>query len=205
MIELGKYLDWVGMTIRIGVQGGPGSFNDEAAAYYVATHHVPEYEILYLYTTGAVLQFLAEGRIDYGQFALYNSYAGPVAESIQAIGSHRFQVKDWYSIPVVHHLMCRGDTGSMEIDTIMTHPQVFSQCRKTLRAQYPHLHLVRGEAEMIDAARVAAALQNDSLSSSIATLGCRSIAARYGLRIIASGLQDDAHNATTFLLVAAVL
>ena len=190
------------MPIRIGVQGGAGSFNDEAVKFYVETRHAGSCEVVYLYTTDAVLAALAAKQIDYGQFALYNSRGGVVEETMQAMGSHRFQVVDWYAIPVSHHLLCRQETDISGIETIMTHPQVLSQCRATLRERFPHLRLTTGEGAMIDPARVAAALHSGEMPPSIATLGCQAIAPLYGLKIIAGDLQDDPHNETTFLLVA---
>lgn len=190
------------MPIKIGVQGGPGSFNDVAVKFYTETRHVSPYEVVYLFTSEAVLSALAGKEIDYGQFALYNSRRGAVEETMRSIGPHRFQVVDWYSIPVTHHLICRQDVAIAEIATIMTHPQVLSQCRATLREKYPHLHFIQGEGEMIDPARVASALKNGDIPPSVATLGCKSIAHVYGLKIIDSDLQDESNNETTFLLVS---
>ncbi len=190
------------MAIKIGVQGGLGSFNDEAVAYYLASRGVKEFEIQYLYTTAAVLKAVSEKRIDYGQFALYNSYAGPVEESIRLIGSSFFHVQDWYSIPVAHYLMCHRNADAQDIDTIMAHPQALLQCRKNLEGRYPHHNLVSGTEEMADGSRVAAALQEGLLPNSTAVLGCRSLAAHFGLKIVADELQDVAGNTTTFLLVS---
>jgi len=190
------------MPIKIGVQGGPGSFNDVAVKFYTVTRHIRSYEVVYLYTSEAVLAALAGKEIDYGQFALYNSRGGVVEETMRSMGLHRFQVVDWYSIPVAHHLICRQDVAINEIATIMTHPQVLSQCWTTLRVRYPHFHFIQGEGEMIDPARVASALKNGDIPPSFATLGCKSIAHVYGLKIIDSDLQDDNSNETTFLLVS---
>jgi len=190
------------MPIKIGVQGGAGSFNDEAVKFYTETRHVSPYEVVYLYTSEAVLAALAGKEIDYGQFALYNSRGGAVEETMRSMGPHRFQVVDWYSIPVAHHLICRQDAAIAEIATIMTHPQVLSQCRATLRERYPHLRFIQGKGEMIDPARVAFALKNGDIPPSVATLACKSIAHVYGLKIIDSDLQDESNNETTFLLVS---
>jgi len=190
------------MSGKIGVQGGPGSFNGEAVKFYAETRHISSCEVVYLYTSEAVLAALARKEIDYGQFALFNSRSGVVEETMRSIGPHRFQVIDWYSIPVTHHLLCLQEADIIGIETIMTHPQVFSQCRETLRARYPQLRLLEGAGEMIDPARVAAALKNGEIPPSVATLGCQSIAGVHGLKIIDSNLQDDPNNETTFLLVS---
>ncbi|MEW6519119.1 MAG: prephenate dehydratase domain-containing protein [Thermodesulfobacteriota bacterium] len=188
--------------IRIGIQGGAGSFNDEAVRFYANRRQLSSWEVVYLHTTAAVLAALTAKDIDYGQFAICNSSGGLVEETMQAIGPHRFQVLEWYTIPVSHHLICRQEADIGSLDTIITHPQVLSQCRATLRQQYPHLRLTSGQGAMIDPARVAAALQSGEMPVSVATLGCRSLARQYGLQIIAHDLQDNPRNETTFLLVA---
>ena len=189
------------MTITIGIQGGAGSFNDEAVKFYAETHHLRSYKVVYLHTTVGVLEALAVKKIDYGQFALYNSRGGVVEESIKAMGPYRFEVVDWYAIPVSHHLICRQEADLSDIETIMTHPQVLSQCRATLRKRCPHICLTTGEGAMIDPARVAAALQSGEMPPSVATLGCKSMAQVYGLKIVGDELQDDPSNETSFLLV----
>src|SRR5262249_5717909 len=76
----------------VGIQGARGSFNEEAARYYLSrTPDVP-FELKYLHTTENVLKHLHEGLVDRGQFAIHNSLGGIVMETVQATAKYRFDI-----------------------------------------------------------------------------------------------------------------
>jgi prephenate dehydratase len=141
--------------IIIGIQGGRGSFNEEAVFYYVQRNGIKEYTIRYLHTTERVLQELHKGNIDLGQFAMHNSVGGIVKESVDAMAKYKFAILEEFAIKISHALMIRKDASLSNITTIMTHPQVLAQCQKTLVQKYPKLKQTSGEDELIDHALVA--------------------------------------------------
>lgn len=59
----------------IGIQGGRGSFNEEAALTHLPQIITADYELRYLYTTPNVFEALDKGEIDRGQFAIFNIWA----------------------------------------------------------------------------------------------------------------------------------
>jgi prephenate dehydratase len=187
--------------LTFGIQGGPGSFNEEAIHYYLERADIKNFEIKYLYTTENVLKELKEGKIDFGQFALFNLHGGVVDESIEAMGKYSFKVADRYAIVISHALMIRKDAEFPEITEIMSHPQVFAQCRDNLLEKYSHLKLVSGQGKLIDQSRVAEQLKKKKLPKNIATMGSKIIAKVYGLKMVEEDLQDVSENYTTFLLV----
>jgi prephenate dehydratase len=184
-----------------GIQGGPASFNEEAIHYYLERADIKNFKIKYLYTTEDVLKELKEGKIDFGQFALFNLHGGVVDESVEAMGKFRFKVADKYAIVISHALMIRKDAKFPEITEIMSHPQVFAQCRENLLEKYPHLKQISGKGELIDQSKVAECLKKKKLAKNIATMGSKIIAKVYGLKIVEENLQDISENFTTFLLV----
>ena len=97
--------------------------------------------------------------------------------------------------------MIRKDATLKDITEIMSHPQVFAQCKKTLEQKYPHLKLVSGEGELIDHALVAKQLGEEKLPKNIATMGSKLLAELYGLTVVEDNLQDLQENYTSFLLV----
>src|SRR3989344_1388315 len=78
--------------VIFGIQGGVGSFNEEALLDYVTRHKIKNYEIKYLYTSEKVLRNLHEGNIDYGQFAIHNSIGGLVKESAYALSKYKVKI-----------------------------------------------------------------------------------------------------------------
>jgi len=185
----------------VGIQGGRGSFNEEAATYYLSrTPNVP-YELHYLHTTEHVLQALYEGRVDRGQFAIHNSLGGVVTESILAMANYRFHIVEEYAIKIAHALMIAPGADFNKCDTIMTHPQVLRQCKTNLEMKYQRLNKISGEGDLVDHAKVAELLAKGEIPANIATMGSKTLAKIHGLDIVEEGLQDLQENFTSFLWV----
>lgn len=185
----------------VGIQGGAGSFNDSALHQYRRRHPDVRMRVEYLDTTPRVLAALERGTIDFGQFAVYNTVGGLYQESLEAMAAHVFEIVEQYTIPIAHDLMMRMDGSIRDLDRIVSHAEVFKQCRRRLASEYPDLVCEVGQGELTDPASVARALARRDLPSTVATLSNRRLAELYGLRVIASDLQDDHSSTSTFLLV----
>lgn len=185
-----------------GIQGGRGSFNEEAIYHYFAENPINENQIRYLYTSEGVLKALNNGEIDYGQIAIYNTTGGVVIESIEALARYKHRIVNQFSINIAHSLITRKDADLSRIDTIMTHPQVLSQCRNTLNLKYPSLKRISGTGKLIDHSYVAKKLSEGKLPGNIATMGSQVIARYYDLKIVDRDLQDLKDNRTVFLILA---
>lgn len=190
--------------ITIGIQGGVGSFNEKAIHQYVHDAGITNYQIKYLYTSENVLKALHRGEIDYGQFAIHNSIGGIVGESIHAMAKYKFKILKEFSIPIAHTLMIRQDTTLSEIDTIMTHPQVLAQCKRTLAKKYPTLKKMSGSGVLVDHAMVAKRLSEGRLPKTTAVMGSDILAKIYNLKIVENNLQDLPNNLTSFLIVSRI-
>lgn len=188
--------------VTFGIQGGKGSFNEEALLYYVQRARIESYDVKYLHTSDRVLEALHRGEIDKGQFAIYNSVGGIVDESITAMAAYRFAIVDKFAIKISHALMIRQDAQLSDIDTIMTHPQVLRQCKQTLEEKYPNLKQTSGEDELVDHALVAECLSKKKLPKNIAVMGSKVLAKIYDLKIVEDNLQDAEENYTSFMQVA---
>jgi arogenate dehydrogenase (NADP+), plant len=187
--------------ITIGIQGGEGSFNEEAIQYYLKRNNISSFKINYLYTSENVLRALHEGDIDQGQFAIHNSIGGIVGESVHAMAKYKFQIVEEFAIKIAHALMIRKDATLHDITTIMTHPQVLAQCKNTLLQKYPSLQQTSGEGELIDHALVAKQLSDKILPKEIAVMGSKVLGELYDLTVVETDLQDLKENYTSFLLV----
>ena len=190
--------------ITYGIQGGKGSFNEEAILWFLRKNGISKYKIKYLFTCENVLAALTMGDIDYGQFAISNLVGGMVEESLFAMAKYKFKIVNKFAIKISHALMMRKDANLSEIMTIMTHPQVLAQCRDTLLKKYPHLTQTSGEKKLIDQAVVAKYLSEGKLSKQIVTLGSRELARLYDLVVVEDNLQDAKDNYTTFLQVCRI-
>lgn len=185
----------------IGIQGGRGSFNEEAATFYMNRTPSMPYELKYLHTTENVLRALHEGEVDRGQFAIHNSVGGIVTETVEAIARYRFEIIEEFAIKISHALMIAQDADFAKIDTIMTHDQVLRQCRTKLQKKYGNLKQTSGDGDMIDHAKVAEELGQGKLPKNIATMGSAVLAKLNDLKIVEENLQDLEENFTSFLWV----
>jgi prephenate dehydratase len=193
--------------LRVGIQGGRGSFNEQALRSYLEKKAISDAQmaIKYLYTTERVLNELQSGEIERGQFATENSIGGPVKETVAAkekyLFDENYEIIDQYSIQVVHCLMVHPDARLENVDTIMTHPQVLAQCRETIAQRYSRMILKEGEGDFIDPAKVGEAISRGSLPPNVATISNRLISEAWGLKIVDQNLQDRADNFTDFVFV----
>lgn len=187
--------------LTIGIQGGKGSFNDEALQHYVKKAGIDKYEVKYLYTSERVLAALHGGEIDRGLLAIHNSVGGMVGESVEAMARYKFSIVEEFAIIISHALMIRGDAEYGDITEVMAHPQVFAQCKSTLARKYPDLALTSGKGELIDHANVAKRLGEHKLPKNIATMGSKVLASLYGLKVVEDNLQDAEENYTSFLMI----
>jgi len=186
--------------LRIGIQGGPGSFNDSAIRE-LTTGLNAKVSIHYLDDTESVLSAIENEGIELGQFALYNSYAGLYEESLNAIGKFRFRIHSMQPMAIVHCLMKRPDITYEELTTIMSHKEVFKQCRRTLAERFSHLTLEEGSAELTDPARVGAAISSGKLPPTTAVVSNGLIAELHDLDVVERGLQDQKDSISTFVRV----
>jgi len=184
-----------------GIQGGKGSFNEEACNDYLKRHSLAKYKIKYLYTSEKVLKAVHEGDVDFGLFAVHNAAGGVVHESMRAMARYKFEIVEEFSILIRHCLMKRKDIDQSKMREIMAHSQVFLQCSKNLENKYPHLVQKVGEGDLIDTAVAAQALANGKISKETYILGPRILSELYNLDIIDTDLQDIPNNLTSFFMV----
>lgn len=185
----------------LGIQGGQGSFNEEAAQAFIQEHEISSYQIRYLFTSPNVMEALCRGEITRGQCAIYNSIGGYVEETTHALEQYPVRIVDEFAIQISHTLMLHPKATMAEITTIMCHPQVLAQCKQNLAEKYPHLKQASGEGELVDTAKVAEALAHEQLPKSIAVLGPKTLAKLYGFQIFDDNLQDLKENYTRFVHV----
>ncbi len=206
--------------IIFGIQGGKGSFNEEALRFYLKTNlsfwgakrlqnpkkrfwtSQNDIVIKYLYTSEKVLKNLHEGNIDYGLFAIQNAVGGVVEESTYAMSRYKFKIISEFQIVIRHALMKRKDVNLNNIKTVMAHSQNFRQCKNSLENKYPNLKPMIGQGDLLDTARCAESLAKNMINKNTAILGPKILADIYDLEIIEENLQDNQNNLTTFFLVS---
>jgi prephenate dehydratase len=124
-----------------------------------------------------------------------NSVAGRVADIHHLLPDAGLFIVGEHFLRVRHQLMARPEASLETIKSVLSHTQALGQCRVTLRKL--GLKPVP-EADTAGSARLVSE-QNDLTQAAIAS----SLAAEiYGLKILKSDIEDEAHNTTRFVILA---
>lgn len=135
--------------------------------------------------------------VHYGVVPVENSTEGMVNHTLDCFMESRLRICAEVELPIHHALMVSAQTDSGEIEEIVSHSQSLAQCRSWLDAHYPGITRtpVNSNAE---AARLVANATDGRCRGAIAG---EMAAERYGLRILASNIEDSADNKTRFLVI----
>ncbi len=133
------------------------------------------------------------GRTQFAVVPVENSTEGAVNRTLDLLLTTPLKVLAEVSIPVEHHLLTQSGTLDGVV-RLLSHPQTFGQCVNWLNQHVPTLERVTAVSNAEAAQRAA----QEPTSAAIA--GARA-AERYGLKVVAERIQDDAQNRTRFLVL----
>lgn len=174
--------------LRVGFLGPRGSFSHLATR----RHFGGSVELVELATIEAVFVAVASGALSYGMVPYENSIGGGITDTLDALLNSDVTLYAESLIGVVMALMSNSPPES--IHTILSKPQVFSQCRRWLAANYPNAELLPMPSSSAAAARAAT-------QPGMAAIGSALAAELYTLEVLAHGIQDSPNNVTRFLVL----
>jgi prephenate dehydratase len=182
-----------GTPIRVGYQGVPGAFSEEAALEVCGANAV----LVPFRENREVTAALAQGTIDRAVLPVENTIAGAVVPTCDAIiGEPDVHAVGELILPIHHYVLgCPGSTLAA-LRTIESHPVALAQCRNFLDL-HPNLE-ARAAFDTAGAARDIAAA-GDITRGAIAG---RRAAQHYGLQILAEHVEDRHDNQTRFLALS---
>ena len=174
----------------IAYQGMPGAYS------YAACGQVePERYAVPFTSFEEVVEAVREGRCERALIPIENSTFGRVADIHRLLPKSGLHIIAEHFMPVQLQLLARSGTTLPNIRAAKSHPVALGQCRS---------FLVEYDIESVpvfDTAAAAASVAKEGNPSN-AAIASESAGTIYGLRSIASGIQDDVNNATRFLIVA---
>ncbi len=140
-----------------------------------------------------VFEAVERGKADYGVVPIENSTEGPVSLTLDMFIKSEAKIGAEIMTKISHDLLSRsGNAG--EVQKIYSHPQALGQCREWLRKNFPHVSL----EEAGSTAKAAQLAVEDPKTAGIAS----SLAAHlYGLKVVASQIEDNLNNYTRFLVL----
>lgn len=183
------------MTTKVAVLG-PSTYSEEAASWLL---HGMDWEFSTFKTIAEVFEATATGQTAYSVIPVENTFEGSVSLHIDwLINEVDLPMQTEWVYPIHIHLMGSPKIGSdfRSIRKVYSHQVAFAQCRRFLMEHLPHVE-VETVASTAEGARIVAELGDPAA----AAIGPATAAARYGLQVLASAIQDHKNNFTRFVLV----
>jgi chorismate mutase / prephenate dehydratase len=181
--------------LRVAYQGVEGSYSHLAAQRRYAGRAGGALLTGHDSFRGAAEAVIA-GSSDLALLPIENTTAGSINETYDLLAAGALHITGEVVSAIEHCLLALPGVTLAELRTVRSHPQALAQCHG-LFASHPHL-TARADLDTAGAARHVAEA-NDRTQGAIASAAA---ATRYGLAIVARGVQSAAGNSTRFVEVA---
>ncbi len=184
----------------VAFQGELGAYS-QAAVYAFFGGKEGVKEVVPLPTLQRVFASICESNeLDFAVVPIENSLGGTVGETVDLLISKDVKIVGETSVPVEHCLIISPDARISQIKRVMSHPQALAQCREYLdgsgRKKWEQVAVydTAGAVKMIKEQKL---LDSAGIASALA-------AEIYGLKVVASGIEDDHSNTTRFIVIERV-
>ncbi len=177
--------------LRVSYQGEPG-----ANSHLACNEFFPSCEAVACATFEDALAAVKTGDTRYAMIPIENSVAGRVADIHHLLPGAGLHIVGEHFLRVRHQLLGVPGASLTTVKKALSHTQALGQCRNTLRQL--GIQPVP-EADTAGSARIISAAQDPTLAAIASSLA----AEIYGLRILKADIEDEQHNTTRFLVLAA--
>jgi prephenate dehydratase len=177
--------------LRVSYQGEPG-----ANSHLACNEFFPSCEAVACATFEDALAAVKMGDTRYAMIPIENSVAGRVADIHHLLPGAGLHIVGEHFLRVRHQLLGVPGASLATIKKALSHTQALGQCRNTLRQL--GIQPVP-EADTAGSARIVSEANDPTLAAIASSLA----AEIYGLRILKADIEDEQHNTTRFLVLAA--
>lgn len=178
---------------KVAIQGVSGAFHEIAARQYFEGEEI---EILPCITFKDLFKALAKDESLLGIIAIENTIAGSLLQNHNLLRESGCKVVGEHKLRIEHNLAVLPGQRIEDIEEVYSHPIALMQCEDFLDG---HRHIKAIESE--DTALSAKEIADNKIPKRGAI--CSSLAAeKYGLEIIAKGIETNKRNFTLFLMIA---
>lgn len=177
---------------RIGFQGVPGSFSEQALIDFFGT----EQERIACKEFRDVFDALQNGTIDYGVLPIENSSSGAISAVYDLLACYGFAIVGERLLKVRHNLAVVEHATLDTIEQVYSHEQGLLQSSEYL-STHPNWTLIPQQNTAVSAKYVAQS--NDPTKAAVCSTRAANL---YGLKILAPEIQNNHKNTTRFIIVA---
>nr|WP_297172238.1 bifunctional chorismate mutase/prephenate dehydratase [uncultured Agathobaculum sp.] len=174
-------------------QGVPGAYQELAARALF-----PQCEPVNVPTWEQVFRAVRDGVADVGVVPVENTTAGTVSEVYDLLLEYGLYINRSYIRKISHCLAAVPGARLHDIQSVCSHPHALPQC---------HAFIAEHGLEAIEVSNTAMAAQQVQQKGDrrLAAICSREAAERYGLVVLAEGINDQKHNETRFIAVSRTL
>jgi chorismate mutase/prephenate dehydratase len=140
-----------------------------------------------------VFQKVERDQCEYGVVPIENSVEGAVTHTFDLLVDSELKICAQFMLKVSHNLLAKCDMK--DIKTVYSNPMVFGQCRNWLNQNL-------SQAGQIMVSSTTEAAQKAAKQRFAAAIASSLSAQIYGVPILKANIQDVAHNATRFFVIA---
>lgn len=177
--------------MKVGYQGEPGAFSEEAVEKLF-----PGAEALPYPALRPIFDDVATGALSHGVVPLENSQAGSVNEAYDLLARGAVTIVGEVVVRVDHALLALPGTRLEDVRRVSSHPQALDQCQEFLASLAVEVQPV------YDTAGAAKRIAEEGRKGEAAIASERA-ARMYGLAVLATRVQTYPDNRTRFAAIAA--
>jgi chorismate mutase/prephenate dehydratase len=176
-------------TMSIAYLGPEATFTHQAAIrrFGSSLKYVAQKTIADIFTE------VSKGRADYGVVPVENSTEGVVTHTLDMFVDSDLKIVSQIVLPIQYCLAGNGRSVKA-IKKLHVHPQALGQCRRWVQQNLPHVEILEASSN----ARSAELAAKDKSAAAVTGILA---AEKYGLGIMEQDIQDNAANATRFLVL----
>jgi prephenate dehydratase len=177
--------------VRVGYQGEPGAFSEDAVRILFPGSLPAPYR-----TLRPIFDDVGHGRLRYAVVPLENSQAGSISETYDLLSRGGVSIVGEAIVHVDHALLALPGVELADVRVVASHPQALAQCEEFLADL---------DAEIVsvyDTAGAAKRIAEERRAGEAAVASPRA-ARMYGLVVLARGIQTYRDNLTRFAAISA--
>ena len=176
--------------LTVAFLGPPATFSHLACVQ----HFGSSIQMLPEHTVQDVFKAVERGKADYGVVPIENSTEGQVSQTLDMFVKSEAKISGEIMTRISHDLLSQSGKAE-EVQKIYSHSQALGQCREWLKNNFPHVQLE-------EAGSTAKAAQLAAENPKAAAIASFLAAHLYGLKAVASQIEDNLNNYTRFLVLA---
>jgi prephenate dehydratase len=177
---------------RAAFLGEPGTFSYKACAQYFGNEVKPVPMSSFM----QIFESVKGGEVDFGVVPLENSLTGSIHENYDHLLEYDLRIIGEITLRIMHHLIAHPGTKLESVKRVLSHPQVFQQCRQFLD-HHPEWELVTAK----DTATAVKKIKDGGVSTD-AAIASKVAAEIHGMEVVQEAIETNPRNYTRFVIIS---